>query len=300
MAKRKFIDNALIEKEDLDGVQDFLKEDIDFIIEDGLEYVDLFVGTNFQAVEQTVPDMTVKIIAGKGLIASKITELVADASVTINAAGAIARTDLITCDSALTDDTAEAKLFINPTTELTYTNTVAMKERYVPTFHYYPSTTVVPGGEVGICTILVSPGDVTAVNAMITDVRPAKQSSTLAAHIASNPATHANGSMFNAVIAANADIATTKINGISTDNLKELLELGIAVNSSTDIVFDGSGLPTTITTTGDFGTVTTLTYDVLSQVDTITILSATQQSVSTITWVAGLPTNITTIVTSVP
>lgn len=300
MAKRKIQNYQLIEDDDLTGIQTYREEVDSYIIQELLEYDSVFTGTNFQAFEQGTPDMTVKITAGVGMINGEYSELLADGSVTINAAGAVSRTDLITVTSALTDDTAEAKVFINPTTEIAYTDTVALKERYIPTFHYYPGTSVVPTGEVGICTIVVAPGVTEIYDADITDIRPEKPTSDVNSHRLSNPIDHANGSIFNVAIASTAAIGTEKIQGISTDTLSHLIELGMSLNAVTDIVYDAGGLPLTITTTGDGSTVTTLTYDGDDNIETVSMESATHISLSTVTWTSDLPSNITTVVTAKP
>lgn len=296
MAKRKIQNYQLIEGDDLNGIQTYREEVDSYIIQELLEYDSVFTGTNFQAFEQGTPDMTVKITAGVGMINGEYSELLADGSVTINAAGAVSRTDLITVTSALTDDTAEAKVFINPTTEVSYTDTVALKERYIPTFHYYPSTTAVPSGEVGICTIVVAPGVTEIYDADITDVRPEKPTSDVNAHRLATPIDHPAGSIGNVAISSTADIGTEKINGISVGTLEALIGLGFPLNSVVSISYDVDSNPTGISVTGDHSFVTTITYDGSSNVSQIYTEDALYEVTSDIVWVSDNPSTITTVV----
>lgn len=294
--KVKITDYQLIEKDDLLNLQDYCKTDIDFILEHILEYENLFDGTNLQVVATSPESWDVTITAGSGVVGYKIAELATDGSQTIDAPSPLDRYDIISCTVAEADDAAETRTFIHPTTEVISTASVVVSSAYRFTFHYTKNTETVPVGHVGIAKIFVDSAATAIYDTDITDIRPVKPSADLAAHAASNPIDHADGSIFDATIATAADIGLEKLNGISMDRLDRLIAMGLAINSHTVVTYDGDGLITALTQTGDWSLNTTITYDADDNVETVEIEDAAYIVTITLTYVDGNVTEIDSVV----
>ncbi len=291
--RRILNDYQWYEKDDLQSLQDYCKADIDFIIEHVLEYEDLFTGTNLQVVATSPESMDVSITAGKALVGFHIAELDTAETQTIDAnATGSTRYDIISCTVAEANDTAITKNVIDPVTEVITSTTLVCSAAYRFTIVYNKNTSSVPVGEVGLAKITVYDGVTEIYDTDIEDIRPVKASADLAAHAASDPIDHADGSIGDVAISSTADIGLEKCNGISVDRLDRLIGMGMPLNFSIDITYT-DGLPTSLTQTGDWSVNTAITYDANDNVTTVVVEDAAYESTVTLTYTGDDVTNIT-------
>lgn len=289
---RILYDDQLIEKEDFDAIQDYSKADIQFILDELFAYEYCFTGTNFEVVQHTPASMVVVITAGEAIINYHLTELLANYEVTIDPPDVAQRIDIITATEVMTDDAGEVTTFIDPGTGVIHTHTVARDKAYRPTITYRKGTIVVPPGDTLLATITVDPAVTEIYTADIADGRTPPPSTNLPAHIAATPIDHPAGSIGNVAIAANADIALTKIDGKSVDTLDRLIGMGFPANFHEVITFDGDGKPTAVTHTGDHSFGVAIAYNADDTVDTVTVTDALYELLIELTWVGGLPTEV--------
>jgi len=291
--RRILNDYQWYEKDDLQNLQDYCKADIAFIIEDILEYEDLFTGTNLQVAATVPASMDVSITAGKALVGFNIAELDTAETQTIdaNSTGSV-RYDIISCTVAEANDTAITKNVIDPVTEVITSSSLVCSAAYRFTIVYNKNTAVVPPGETGLAKITVDDGATAIHGTDIEDIRPTKPSADLAAHAASDPIDHAAGSIGDVAISTTADIGLEKCNGISMDRLDRLIGMGLALNFSLDITYT-DGLPTALTQTGDWSVNTAITYDANDNVTTVVAEDAAYENTVTLTYTDDNVTNVT-------
>jgi hypothetical protein len=286
----------LIELADLQNLQEYTQDNIDFILEHVLEYENLFNGTNLQVVATSPESMDVTITAGNGVVGFKIAELATNDSQTIDAAGVVARYDIISCTVAEANDAAEERTFINPTTEVISTSDVVVSKAYRFTFHYTKDTETVPVGHVGLAKIYVDVGATEIYDTDITDIRPQKDIDSLETHRTAATLDHPNGCILDTHIATAADIGLEKIDGLSMDRLDRLIAMGLAINSHTVVTYNGDGLISALTQTGDWSINTTITYDADDNVETVEVEDAAYIVTITLTYVDGNVTEIDSVV----
>lgn len=290
--KRVLNDYQLLEKEDLQALQDYCKDDMDYIIEFLFEYQEMFTGTNLQVVATSPESMSVSITAGKGVVGFRIAELDDDVTqaIDVNGTGST-RYDIISCTVAEANDTAVTKNVIDPVTEEITSSPLVVSKAYRFTILYHKNTSVVPDGETGLAKITIDDGVTQIFDTDIEDIRPTKPSADLAAHAASNPIDHAPGSIGNIAISTTADIGLEKCNGIAVDRLDRLIGMGFPLNAHIEITYV-DGLPTAIVQTGDWSLNTTLTYDENDNVTQVSAEDAAYESTTTLTYVADNVTKI--------
>ena len=189
-----------------------------------------------QCVPEDPISSTVVITAGAVHYDNKIARLLEDYEQVIDVPSVGDRYDIISATAALDEDSDELLYFIG-VDEIEYTDTLPTREIYKLTIVYTKDTEVVPAGHFPIAKIFVESTGGTYGATEITDLRPAKDDSDLAAHIASVRATHADGSIDDQHIAADADIDTSKINGLTCADLETFFKRGLPMTYSATITY---------------------------------------------------------------
>jgi len=237
---------------------------MEYILAELFEYENVFTDDNFEAVADTVWDVTIQSgTDGKAIICGNIAELSTDTNVTIDPPGTSDRDDIITASATLTDDATENRNYINSLGTVTTPAATVISQTWLPTFHYHKGTTVVPTGQTLICTITVPTTATSIADCTITDGREEKPLNDLTAHRTYNSATapkgmdHPSASVFDHHVASDADISLSKLNGISSGmNCQELLSLGMPIAQTINF-----------------------TYNVDDTIDTIGIVASTSSSI---------------------
>jgi len=260
MKKRIIYDNEKVIKEDLNLLQDYIYESIYFILEDIITYENFFTGDNLTVNATDPASMSVTVSAGDGYFNYKVAYLPTDTNVDIDPAGASDRTDLITAKASEVEDELTSRWFIDPVTEEEGFQNVTNRKIYKYEIKYYPDTTEVPEGEVGLAEVFVAAEATEILQTDITDIRPQKPSQDLTAHRTATPIDHPDGSINNAKISATADIALSKLSGQSVDTLLELLFLEEILPMTITFQYSGDKL-IGYTAVGEKSHNATITYD---------------------------------------
>lgn len=236
MNKVIIYDRQRLSATNLNTIQDNMESDIVFVLEDMLNYADFATGSNLECVPEDPISNTVVITAGAVHYGNKIARLLEDYKQVIDVPSVGDRYDIISATAALDEDEDDT-IYLIDVDETEYTDTLPTREIYKITIHYTKDTEDVPEGHFPIAKIFVESTGGTYGVTEITDLRPAKDDSDLAAHIASVRATHADGSIDDQHIAADADIQTSKINGLTCADLETFFKRGLPMNYSATFTY---------------------------------------------------------------
>jgi hypothetical protein len=157
---------------------------------------------------------------------------------------------MISMTAALDEDEDETIYFID-VDETEYTDNLPTREIYKATIHYTKDTETVPAGHFPIAKVFVETTGGTYGATEITDLRPEKDDTDLEAHRTAAVIDHPDGSILDQHIADDADIATSKINGLTADTLKKLIEYGFPMPHEGAITRGVDGEVTNIEITSD-------------------------------------------------
>ena len=255
MNKVIIYDRQRLSATNLNTIQDNMESDIVFLLEDMLNYADFATGSNLECVPEDPISSTVVITAGAVHYDNKIARLLEDYEQVIDVPSVGDRYDIISATAALDEDEDDT-IYLIDVDETEYTDTLPTREIYKLTIVYTKDTETVPVGHFPIAKIFVEATGGTYGATEITDLRPAKDDSDLAAHIASVRATHADGSIDDQHIADDADIKTSKINGMLCSDLQTLVDYGFPLEQSIDFTYGVDDEITEIEVVGDRQTYT--------------------------------------------
>jgi hypothetical protein len=258
MRKILLYDKEMAEYQDFLDMQTFRLDDVEYVLQSLFEYENVFTDDNFEAVAATTWDVTIQSgTDGKAIINGNIAEKATDTDVTIDPPGAADRDDIITASAALTDDATQLRDYINALGTVITPAATVVSQTWYPTFHYNKGTTIVPAGQTLICTVTVPTTALSIADCTITDGRAEKPLNDLTTHRTLAILDHPAGCILNTHINAAADIALSKLNGISTGmNGQELLTLGVPIAQTIGF-----------------------THNVDDTIDTISIVASTSSSI---------------------
>jgi hypothetical protein len=248
MRKILLYDKEMAEYQDFLDMQTFRLDDVEYVLQSLFEYENVFTDDNFEAVAATPWNVTVQSgTDGKAIINGNIAEKATDTDITIDLPGAADRDDIITASAALTDDATQLRDYIDATGTVITPAATVVSQTWHPTFHYHKGTTVVPAGQTLICTITVPTTASSIADCTITDGRAEKPLNDLTTHRTLATLDHPAGCILNTHINASADIALSKLNGISTGmNGQELITLGVPIAQTINFTYNVDGTINTL------------------------------------------------------
>lgn len=216
---------------ELGELQTNVQDEFVFILEEMLAYDDFATGENLECVPEDPISDTVVIKAGAVFFGKKIAWLEADFEQVIDVPSITDRYDIISATASLVDDDNRELTFIG-LDDLEYDDFVDTRNIYQITIHYTKDTETVPVGHFPIAKIFVESTGGNYGASEITDLRPVKDDTDLETHRTAAVIDHPDGSILDQHLNADADVALSKLNGLSASTLEMLIRYGFPLDFS--------------------------------------------------------------------
>lgn len=261
--KRNFATLLRLSPEDLIAMQEYIQNQLNFVMNEMVGYPTFFTGTNLQVIQNSPAGMSVLVKAGYYFVEDVgIIWLEDDFVQTIDAAGVADRHDIISATYAEVNDETASRMFKNLTGNGFTASNFNQRTVRLATIHYTKNTSTVPTGHDGLSNVLVGAGVTSILTANCADIRAIKPFTDLTAHRTAAILDHAAGCIRDVAIYANANITLSKINGNSVDDLLTAIRMGFPNTDLTwTFAYDANYFVTSMTSSGDYIMSWTFTYD---------------------------------------
>ena len=239
MIKKLFSENQRLLVAEMAELQNNVEDEFEFMLEEMLDYDDFATGDNLQCVPTDPVSTSVVIKAGAVLFNNKIAWMDNDYTQAIDVPSVGDRYDIISATATEVDDDERTLTFIEESggTLNEYTDDVDTRNLNKITTHYTKNTETVPSGHFPIAKIFVASIGGTYGTTEIEDIRPQKDDADLTTHRTAAVIDHPDGSIYNQHINNSADIALSKLNGLTTSTLETLVRYGFPLDFSLDFTY---------------------------------------------------------------